>query len=69
MALVDDLKTIRDRYVSALLEDAQTPYGDYSLDGESVSQQAWREGMHRLIQEINQTIALYEPFEVRSYSV
>lgn len=46
---------------AALLADLADPAGaqpDYSLDGETVSREAWREGLMRLIRQAMEAVTL-----------
>ena len=40
---------------------------DYSLDGESVSREAWRSGMHDKLDKLYDKINKADTFEIRSY--
>lgn len=58
--------TCRDNALFALAEDLLSPQPTYSLDGESVSREAWRDGMQRTVEWANKMIQIYGPFEIRS---
>jgi hypothetical protein len=61
---IERLKTIRDAYENDLLADAVSgTQPDYSLDGESVSRDAWRAGLQKRIDEIDEKLQRLEPFE------
>jgi len=62
-----DLKSIRDNYIAALKADSLNPLPDYSLDGESVSRDAWRSSLLQKIHDLNRLIAAEEPFEIRTH--
>ncbi len=58
--------TLRDNYLQALVDDSASPQPTYSLDGESVSREAWRDNLLKLVKEMNELIQIYQPFELRS---
>lgn len=60
-----DLQSQRDNLMSALLADSANPQPDYSVGGQSVQRQAWREGLLRQITEINKMLARLSPTEIR----
>jgi hypothetical protein len=60
-----DLQTQRDGLMAALLADSADPQPDYSVGGQSVQRQAWREGLMRQVNEINKTLARLQPREFR----
>lgn len=69
---VDNLKSIRSAYIQALLDEAnfQAANGaqfDYSVDGESISREAWRSGLMQKISDLTAQInAVGGPFLIRS---
>jgi hypothetical protein len=61
---------------AALLADAANPQKDYSLDGESVSRDAWRRGLMDLIRmaresilETQKTINALNPYAISTRQV
>lgn len=62
---IADLKTQRDNLVAALTADSANPQPDYSVGGQSVQRQAWREGLLRQIGELNKMISRLSPTEIR----
>ena len=71
---VTTLQAIRSDYITALANDAAanaagTAGPDYSLDGESVSREAWREGIMKKIQTLNELIQQEQPFEIRTIGI
>ncbi len=69
----NQLQTIRDGLLAQLVTDASvtTPYGtiDYSLDGESVSREAWRAGTMARLEKIQELMIMYQPFEIRTIAM
>lgn len=67
---IERLKLIRDGYEKDLLADAGDGDGgtqpDYNLDGQSVTRDAWREGLWKKIREIDEQLTALEPFEFGS---
>ncbi len=68
----DDLKTIRASYIATLKTEAayqaaNGPKPSYSIDGESVNWDAWRDSMLKKIEDLTNLIqAIAGPFSVRS---
>lgn len=60
-----NLQTQRDNLMAKLLADSANPQPDYSVGGQSVQRQAWREGLLRQIGEINKMLARLQPTEIR----
>lgn len=60
-----DLQAQRDGLMASLLADSANPQPDYSVGGQSVQRQAWREGLLRQIGEINKMLARLQPTEIR----
>lgn len=61
---IERLKSIRDGYENDLLNDAVTgTQPDYSVEGRSVSRNAWRDSLRKAIADIDDELARLEPFE------
>ena len=65
MAL-QDLIAARDGYAAALAADALNPQPSYSLDGQSVDRDKWRETMLKMINQIQLTINAMSPYVVKT---
>lgn len=67
MTDLETLASIKSIYLAALRADAlRTPFGpppDYSLDGQTVSREQWREGLWKKIKDINELLQMEDPFE------
>ena len=61
---IDQLKATRDGYMQALANDAINPQADYSLEGQNVSRVAWRTSLLQNIDQIDNALQRYEPFEI-----
>jgi hypothetical protein len=61
---ITKLMEIRDGYINALVTDATNPKANYSLDGESIDRQGWRESLKNSIKDINELISILSPFEI-----
>ena len=68
MALTD-LQTILNNYQSALAADSANPQPSYSLDGQSVSRNEWRDSLLKAIVQLQQTINAQNPYIVRTKMV
>lgn len=55
--------------ITALAQDATTPFGTYSIDGQSVSRDRWRLWAGEYIKTLNELIQMAEPYEIKSYGV
>lgn len=64
MSALSDLITTRDNWAAALLADSTSPQPSYSLDGQSVSRQEWRDGLAKGIESLNKTINAMSPYVV-----
>ena len=67
----ENLVIIRDGYAQLLATEvahqiANGPKPDYSIDGQSVSWEGWREGMMKKIAALNELILDTDPFELHS---
>lgn len=65
-AQLDQLRTIRNNYLTALATDSTSPQANYSFDGQSVDRDGWRERTMARIKEINELIGLIDPFEIQT---
>ena len=68
---LENLVIIRDGYAQSLATEAayqvaNGPKPDYSIDGQSVSWEAWRSGMMKKLEELNDLIGAADPFELHS---
>ena len=68
MALTD-LQTVLNNYQSALAADSVSPQPSYSLDGQTVSRNEWRDSLLRAIVQLQQTINAQNPYIVRTKMV
>ena len=72
--MVAGLQATRDGYLADLYTDATNngsgtgggTQPDYSLDGRTVSRNAWREHLQKQVQAINQQIIMLQPYSLRS---
>lgn len=62
---LDDLKTIRDGYLTALVADAANPQPSYSWEGVSVDRMTWREKLAAQVGVINSMMTKINPVEIR----
>jgi hypothetical protein len=62
---LEDLKTIRDGYLTALVADAANPQPSYSWEGVSVDRMTWREKLAAQIGVMNTMMNRVSPTEIR----
>ena len=67
--VTDSLNTAIAGYAVALAADALNPAPSYSLDGKSVSRNEWREGLQRMIVELQKTLNALHPYIVSTRMV
>jgi hypothetical protein len=60
------LTQIKTALLTALLADAARPFGTYSIDGQSVSRDRFRQWVLDAISTINQLIQAEDPYEIRT---
>ena len=65
MAL-SDLQTALNGYQAALAADALNPQPTYSLDGQMVDRNKWRESMFKMCMDLQQLINATNPYIVRT---
>ena len=53
-------------WLTELYEDSLDPKPDYSLDGQTVSRAAWREGLMRMVKEAQELATMLDPYELHS---
>jgi hypothetical protein len=63
---LDQLRTIRNNYLTALVNDSANPQPNYSFDGQTVDRDNWRAQMMARVKEINELITLIDPFEINT---
>ena len=68
---LENLVIIRDNYAQSLatesaLQISNGPKPSYSIDGQSVNWDAWRDSMMAKIAALNELLAAGEPFELHS---
>lgn len=66
MADVDQISATITGYLNALAADSASPQPTYSLDGENVSRDAWRDNLRRAVKELAELRQEFDPIEVRS---
>ena len=66
---LEDLKTIRDGYLTALIADASNPQPSYSWEGVSVDRMTWREKLATQIGVMNTMATRVSPTEIRGQIV
>ena len=66
---LEDLKTIRDGYLTALIADASNPQPSYSWEGVSVDRMTWREKLAAQIGVMNTMATRVSPTEIRGQIV
>lgn len=74
--MVAGLQATRDGYLADLYNDATNngsgtgggTQPDYNLDGRSVSRNAWREHLTKLVADINLQINMLQPYSLKSVS-
>lgn len=66
---LDDLKTIRDGYLTALIADAANPQPSYSWEGVSVDRMTWREKLATQVGVMNTMMTRASPTEIRGQIV
>jgi hypothetical protein len=69
MAVLANLQTAVENYSTALVSDSVNPQPSYQLDGQMVSRQEWREGLLRIIKELNATINALNPYQIDTKQV
>ena len=62
------LTSIQADYLSALAQDAINPKPDYSVDGQTISRAAWRDGIWAKVEAIQKLLQFAQPFELRGYT-
>lgn len=60
------LATIKSNYLAELARESEAPKPSYSIDGQSVSWDSYRDSLWAKIKEIDAQIAAAEPFEFTS---
>lgn len=71
MADIDLMTSIRSGYLAQLAADAALVNGQptYSLDGESVSRDTWRQGLMDRIKLLTDMIQAENPFEIQTQAI
>lgn len=69
MSVASDLSTAIAGYAAALAADSVSPQPSYTLDGKSVSRNEWREGLQRMIVELQKTVNALSPYIVSTKQV
>ena len=59
---ISKLKATRDGYLTALANDALNPQADYSLEGQSVSRVNWRTSLLQNLEQVEDLLLKYEPY-------
>jgi soluble cytochrome b562 len=67
--VAENLTTAIAGYAAALAADSVSPQASYSLDGKSVSRNEWREGLQKLIDNLQKTINQQTPYIVSTRQV
>lgn len=65
-SVTDNLNTTIAGYATQLALDSANPQPSYTLDGKSVSRNEWREGLQRMINELQKTVNGLNPYCVVS---
>jgi hypothetical protein len=63
---VDQLKAIREGYLTALAQDALSPIPSHNIDGIQIDATAWRKELLDRIAQLNVLICSFEPQELHS---
>lgn len=64
------LASIKTELLTALLADATTPFGSYSIPGaQSVSRDRWRQWVLDAVRSINDLIQMEDPYEIRTNAI
>ena len=63
------LKATRDGYFAALAADSCNPQPDYSLEGRNVSRTTWRTSLLNNIDQLDNILQRYQPFEINTIQV
>lgn len=63
---ISKIKAIRDGYFTALAADSVNPQPDYSLEGRSVSRTTWRTSLLNNIDQLDNILQRYQPFEINT---
>lgn len=66
---LENLISIRDGYLAALLADAANPVPSHTIDGVTINSTQWRESMIKQIAALNDLISAYNPQEIVSVIV
>lgn len=67
MSDLERLLSIKEKILSKLDDMATNPRPDYSVDGQSVSYQAFQQGLFEMLKNVNEQIQASQPyFEVIS---
>lgn len=61
------LAALKTAILTALLDDAATPFVTYNIDGQSVTRK--RAEAMDMLKQINELIAAEEPYEIRSATI
>ena len=67
--VAENIATTIAGYAEALAADSVNPRTSYSLDGKSVSRNEWRDGLARLIVELNKFANAQSPYVVSTKMV
>lgn len=67
--MLEALQAFQLALITALAQDATTPLGTYSIDGQSVSRDRWRLWAGEYIRTLYDLIQMAEPYEVKSYGI
>lgn len=62
----ENVQSIRNNLINALLQDSLNPTPSYSVGGQSVSRSEWRESLNRQITEMNRLMSILLPTEYRT---
>ena len=63
---IQQLQATRDGYLLALANDSINPQADYSVEGRSISRVNWRTSLLQNIDQIDNILQRYQPFEIPS---
>lgn len=66
MSDLEILVQLKTALLTALLADAATPFGTYSIDGQSVSRDRYHQWALDFINVINMLIQVEDPYEIRT---
>lgn len=64
--MLEQLQELQQSLLTALASDSLTPFGSYSIDGQSVNRDHWRRWALEAIFRLNELIQAFDPYEIKT---